>query len=69
MIQRQGPRYKNPEALGLRVKIGRVARSQEQSTMGMGKWEALEELRYTVRNVRAKAQGKGSDAVARAEGK
>ena len=56
MIQRQGPRYKNPEALGLRVKIGRVARSQEQSTMGMGKREALEELRYTVRNVRAKAQ-------------
>ena len=56
MIQLQGPRYKNPEALGLRVKIGRVARSQEQSTMGMGKWEALEELRYTVRNVRAKAQ-------------
>ena len=56
MIQRQGPRYKNPEALGLRVKISRVARSQEQSTMGMGKWEALEELRYTVRNVRAKAQ-------------
>ena len=40
--------------------------------MEMGKWKALEELRYAVRNVRTKAQGqkgKGSGAVARAEGK